>query len=127
MTRKGLRTPRTAAIAGILFALLLSASIVLIKLSIASNPVEAGKWLVEGDRRVSVIVAVNLVPFAGIAFLWFMGVIRDRQGARRTRADGAAQGELEQVGPDGASRHKTVPAPTDLKTGDDPGGEHRRF
>jgi hypothetical protein len=25
-------------------------------------------------------VAVTLVPFAGIAFLWFMGVIRDQLG-----------------------------------------------
>jgi hypothetical protein len=27
-------------------------------------------------------VALALVPFAGIAFLWFMGVVRDRLGAR---------------------------------------------
>src|SRR5262245_55625575 len=25
---------------------------------------------------------MNLVPFAGIAFLWFVGVLRDRLGAR---------------------------------------------
>jgi hypothetical protein len=28
---------------------------------------------------------VNLVPFAGIAFLWFIGVIRDRVGQREDR------------------------------------------
>jgi hypothetical protein len=85
MTSKGLRTPRAAAIAGIIFALLLSASIVLIKLSMASNPAEAGKWLVEGDRRTAAIIGANLVPFAGIAFLWFIGVMRDRLGAREDR------------------------------------------
>src|SRR5512136_2368089 len=28
----------------------------------------------------TVAVALNLVPFAGIAFLWFIGVLRDRMG-----------------------------------------------
>ena len=28
-----------------------------------------------------VALAINLVPFAGIAFLWFIGVLRDRLGA----------------------------------------------
>jgi hypothetical protein len=32
-----------------------------------------------------VLVALNLVPFAGIAFLWFIGVLRDRIGAREDR------------------------------------------
>ena len=30
-------------------------------------------------------VALNLVPFAGIAFLWFIGVLRDRIGEREDR------------------------------------------
>jgi hypothetical protein len=82
---KELRTPRSAAIAGILFAVLLATSIVLIRLSIAWDPAEAGKWLVEGDRRTSVVVAVNLIPFAGIAFLWFIAVVRDRLGELEDR------------------------------------------
>jgi hypothetical protein len=32
-----------------------------------------------------VAVALNLVPFAGIAFLWFIGVLRDRIGEREDR------------------------------------------
>ena len=83
--RNRLRTPRSAAIAGILFSLLLMASIVLLKLSIASNAADAGKWLVEGGHRISVTIAVNLIPFAGIAFLWFIGVVRDRLGEREDR------------------------------------------
>ncbi len=34
----------------------------------------------DSGHRNMVIVALNLVPFAGIAFLWFIGVIRDRLG-----------------------------------------------
>ena len=85
MTRKGLRTPRAAAIAGILFAALLGASIVLIRLSLPSDPADAGQWLSDGVRRTSVVVAVNIIPFAGIAFLWFMGVVRDRMGEREDK------------------------------------------
>ena len=37
-------------------------------------------WLVEPERRRAVGVALDLVPFAGIAFLWFVGVLRNRLG-----------------------------------------------
>ena len=43
-----------------------------------ANPLEAGEWLESGAGRVA--FAVDLVPFAGIAFIWFMGVLRDRLG-----------------------------------------------
>jgi hypothetical protein len=33
------------------------------------------------SSRSAVRLAINLVPFAGIAFLWFIGVLRDRIGA----------------------------------------------
>jgi hypothetical protein len=32
-----------------------------------------------------VAIGLNLVPFAGIAFLWFIGVLRDRIGEREDR------------------------------------------
>jgi hypothetical protein len=32
-----------------------------------------------------VAIGLNLIPFAGIAFLWFIGVIRDRIGAHEDR------------------------------------------
>jgi hypothetical protein len=32
-----------------------------------------------------VVIALNLVPFAGVAFLWFVGALRDRLGAREDR------------------------------------------
>jgi hypothetical protein len=79
ITRLKLKTPRAAAIAGILFAVLFASSVVLIRLSIPANPAEGGVWL--KDRAGTVSLALTLVPFAGIAFLWFIGVVRDRLGA----------------------------------------------
>jgi hypothetical protein len=77
-TRKRLTTPRAAAVAGILFALFYGASLVLIRLSIPSDLGANTTWLETNGRTVS--LALNLVPYAGIAFLWFIGVIRDRLG-----------------------------------------------
>jgi len=77
--------PRAAAAAGILFSLLLGLAITLINVSAPSNPATAGDWLTDPARRAATAVALNLVPFAGIAFLWFIGVVRDRIGQREDR------------------------------------------
>jgi len=73
--RKALKTPRSAAIAGIFFSVLYGASMVLINLSLPHEPAAVFSWL-ETDVR-TVTLALNLIPYAGIAFLWFIGVIRD--------------------------------------------------
>jgi hypothetical protein len=78
MTRRSLKTPRAAAIAGILFALLYGAGLMLIRLSIPADQEADTAWLETNSRTVA--LALNLVPYAGIAFLWFIGVIRDRLG-----------------------------------------------
>jgi hypothetical protein len=78
LMRQALTTPRAAAIAGIAFALLLGTSIVLLRLSLPSQPSAAATEVTA--RSGSVRLALNLVPYAGIAFLWFIGVIRDRIG-----------------------------------------------
>ncbi|MET3993596.1 hypothetical protein ABIB94_005538 [Bradyrhizobium sp. JR7.2] len=80
LTHAHLRTPRAAAVAGILFSVLLFAVFWLMRLSIPGDPFEPGAWL-EGSLTY-VTLAMNLVPFAGVAFLWFIGVLRDRLGAR---------------------------------------------
>lgn len=83
LTRDQLRTPRVAAYAGILFAVLMGTSMGLIQQSIPlATPYDSG-WL--DDRASQVQLAIALVPFAGIAFLWFMGVVRDRIGAREDK------------------------------------------
>ena len=80
LTRAQLRTPRAAAVAGILFSVLLLAVFWLMRLSVPADPHEPGAWLRGGVTYVA--LALNLVPFAGAAFLWFVGALRDRLGAR---------------------------------------------
>lgn len=85
ITRPSLTTPRAAAIAGIVFAVLLSLTLVMLRLSIPTDAAQHTDWLTDSVKRRSVGVAINLVPFAGIAFLWFIGVIRDRIGEHEDR------------------------------------------
>jgi len=83
LVRAGLRTPRAAAFAGIIFSLLLTVSLLLLRLSVPANPHEVGSWLKTSRQHVS--IALNLIPFAGVAFMWFLGVLRDRLGAKEDR------------------------------------------
>jgi len=83
LARERLTTPRAAAIAGIAFSLLLITSLVLIRLSVPEDPQDAGEWLERSWSTVT--LALNLLPFAGIAFLWFIGVVRDRLGEYEDR------------------------------------------
>src|SRR5688572_11245736 len=83
LTEPALRTPRAAAIAGIVFAVLLAISFILLRLSMPSDPLEPGRWLSTGSSTVA--LALNLIPFAGIAFLWFVGVLRARLGELEDR------------------------------------------
>jgi hypothetical protein len=73
-----LTTPRAAAIAGILFGVLFSTSLILLRSAIPANPFSSPEWIEQGARRIT--FALELMPFAGIAFLWFIGVVRDRLG-----------------------------------------------
>ena len=80
-----LRTPRAAAAAGIIFSVLLITALVLLRVSVPAHPAVPGAWLTNSHRRSVVAIALNLIPFAGIAFLWFVGVVRDRIGEREDR------------------------------------------
>jgi hypothetical protein len=85
-TRASLRTPRSAGVAGIIFSVLLGSVFLLIRLSVPSSEAAAsGTWLSDPNKRGAVSLALGLVPFAGIAFLWFIGVIRDRIGELEDR------------------------------------------
>ena len=83
ITHAELKAPRAGAIAGIVFSVLLIISLSLIRLSVPLNPADVGTWL--SDNENSIRLALNLLPFAGIAFLWFIGVLRDRMGALEDR------------------------------------------
>ena len=82
-TRTSLRTPKAAAVAGIIYSVLLVVIFWLFRSSIPADPLETGAWL--ASHAKSVTLALNLVPFAGVAFLWFVGVLRDRLGTKEDR------------------------------------------
>ncbi len=78
-----LTTPRAAAVAGVIFALLFAASLVFLRLSIPSDLTSEIEWIRQSRNYLS--IALVLMPFAGITFLWFIGVIRDRFGEMEDR------------------------------------------
>src|SRR3954453_17705893 len=80
---RSLSTPRAAAVAGILFAVLFATSVVMLRISLPQGLHEGTAWL--NQRRPQLEIALSLMPFAGIAFLWFVGVIRDHIGALEDR------------------------------------------
>jgi hypothetical protein len=73
-----LTTPRAAALAGVLFGLLFGTALILIRTALPEGAEEGAQWLDAGSHRMR--IAAILMPFAGIAFLWFIGVVRDGFG-----------------------------------------------
>ena len=76
---QALTAPRAGAVAGILFAVLFGTSVVLLRLSVPADSADASAWTPSMLNRAT--LALRLIPYAGIFFLWFVGVIRDRLGA----------------------------------------------
>lgn len=75
---RGLSTPKAAALAGVLFAVLFGTALVLIRLALPEGAQGGSQW-VSGEAGKLKVAAV-LMPFAGIMFLWFIGVVRDGLG-----------------------------------------------
>ena len=71
-------TPLAGAIAGILFALCFGVSIIILHLAMGEVEGDTGAWL-ESDLS-AVRLALGLLPFAGLFFLWFIAVVRERLG-----------------------------------------------
>lgn len=88
LTAHRLRTPHSAAIAGIVFAVLTITFMALIQSAIPADPPTDPGWLTDDENQVT--VGVTLVPFAAIAFLWFVGVLRDLLGRREDQFFGTA-------------------------------------
>jgi hypothetical protein len=80
-----LRTPRAAAYAGGIFALLMIASLVTIHFALPAKPSDNAERLLTSPEREFLLVGLGLVPFAAVAFLWFIGVLRDRIGEREDK------------------------------------------
>jgi hypothetical protein len=82
-----LRAPWAASIAGLLFAVLFTAALLLMRSSPlqAADDAELAELFREGRDQWLFIGALYLAPFAGIMFLWFIAVIRDQVGEREDR------------------------------------------
>jgi hypothetical protein len=78
-----LTTPRAAAVAGVLFALLFGATLILIRVKMPEGVGDSAEWL--DSQKDGVLTATKLMPFAGITFLWFIGVVRDNLGRYEDR------------------------------------------
>ena len=74
-------------LAGIAFSLLFLAAVVVTQNRPAEGMSEQGliDWFETTGKQAFTIVALYLIPFAGIAFLWFLGVVRDRVGVHEDR------------------------------------------
>jgi len=74
--------PRSAGLAGIVFSVLFVASLLLLSVRPPAGLDENAfvDWFQTQGLALVTISALYLAPFAGIAFLWFIGVIRSRIG-----------------------------------------------
>ena len=79
-----LKSPRAAAINGILFTMLSMITMYLVQDVIRINPADINQeWLESHEKTVSLTMLA--VPFIGITFLWFTGVLRDWMADRHDR------------------------------------------
>jgi hypothetical protein len=85
--REQLRAPWAASIAGILFAVLFTAALLLLRTSpiVGAGDAELVRIFATGQDATLFVAGLYLVPFAGIMFLWFVAVIRDQLGEREDR------------------------------------------
>ena len=83
LTRRRWRSRRSAAVAGIVFAVLLMTAMTMMRLALDGGSFEDLQD--DEHRRTLIRVGLHLIPFAGIAFLWFIGVVRDQLGEREDR------------------------------------------
>jgi hypothetical protein len=70
-------------VAGVLFALLFGATLILIRVKMPEGLGDSTEWL--NSERGGILTATKLMPFAGITFLWFIGVVRDGFGRYEDR------------------------------------------
>lgn len=81
VSSRALTPPRAAAVAGLIFSLLLTGTLAIIRVAVGTENTRPGAWLTDPVRRNAFRVALHLVPFVSVSFLWFLGVIRNRLGS----------------------------------------------
>jgi type IV secretory pathway TrbD component len=76
---QALPPPRAVAIAGLVFSLLMIISLGIMRLALPNVLTEQSTVIQRFGH--SITLALHLVPFAAIAFLWFLGVLHSRIAA----------------------------------------------
>lgn len=76
---QALTPPREAAVAGIVFSVLMFLGLTIIRLGLPD--IQSEQNMVNPGFEKALMLAMHLVPFAGIAFLWLLGMLRNRIGA----------------------------------------------
>jgi hypothetical protein len=82
-----LRAPWAASIAGLLFSILFTAALLLLRTQpmTTAGDAELVRLYATGQDLPVVVGGLYLAPFSGIMFLWFIAVIRDQLGEREDR------------------------------------------
>ena len=82
-----LRAPWAAGIAGLLFAILFTGALALLRSGplTSATDAELAVMFATGGHLPIVIGGLYLAPFSGIMFLWFIAVVRDQIGEREDR------------------------------------------
>jgi hypothetical protein len=78
------RGPAAAGVAGLVFAALFVTAVALLYRQPPqdSTAAEITTWYLGRSRQTLGLVGLYLIPFAGIAFLWFVAAVRARIGSR---------------------------------------------
>lgn len=84
LIRRRVRSPRSAAVAGVIFSVLMIAVMLVTGRMVAERASDVNReWLESWSGTAT--FSITIVPFIGIAFLWFTGVVREHLGNREDR------------------------------------------
>lgn len=85
--RERLRSVESAAIAGVVYAVFTMGALILLRrlpdLTLSDDAMAT--WFNDTANHSTLVIALNLVSIASVAFLWFVAVIRRRIGEKEDR------------------------------------------
>ena len=86
-TRKWLRSIEAAAVAGLVFAVTSTTSLILLNMppDLSGPDSEVAAWYSDAANRSSLTTGLSLSIVSAVSFLWFVAVIRRRVGDREDR------------------------------------------
>jgi hypothetical protein len=86
LMKPGSRPEQAAGVAGLVFSALLIAGLVAFgRIGDPAGSEDVLSWYSENYTPVMRIVGLYIIPFAGIAFMWFMAALRERGGSKTDR------------------------------------------